>query len=63
MNTLDRNPYRGIAPEELHVAIRRAHVERALVVRRMFQALGTWLGRIIHREHGARPDLRTATCR
>jgi hypothetical protein len=63
MSTLDRNPYRGITPEELHVAIRRAHVERALAVRDMFQALRSWLGRIIHREHGAEPRLRTATCR
>lgn len=63
MNTLDRNPYRGITPEELHVAIRRAHVERALAVRDMFQALGSWLGRIIHREHGTGPDLRITTGR
>ena len=33
MRTLDSNPDRGITPEELHVVMRRAHVERAQAMR------------------------------
>jgi hypothetical protein len=63
MSKFDSNPYSGITPEELHVAIRRAHVERALVLRQLFQALGAWVGRVIHREQAAAPGLRTAAGR
>jgi hypothetical protein len=63
MSTFDRNPYQGITPEELHIAVRRAHMERALVLRKMVQALGAWLGRIIQREDVAAPDLRAANGR
>ena len=63
MSTLHDNPYRGITPEELHVAIRRAHVERALAMREMVSALRAWLGRLGRRLHAAGPALPTATGR
>jgi hypothetical protein len=42
MTTLRRHPYWGIKPEELHEARRRAHEERAKVVRQLFAALVSW---------------------
>jgi hypothetical protein len=63
MNTIDRKPYGGITPEELQAAIARAHAERAVAVREMFHALGAWIARLVHREHGTGPGLRTATGR
>ena len=63
MRTLDNNPYRGITPEELHVVIRRAHVERAQAMREMVSALRSWLGRLGRRLHAASPALPTATGR
>lgn len=36
------NPYRGITPEELHIAMRRAHLERAQAVRGLFAAALAW---------------------
>lgn len=62
MSGLDHNPYRNITPEELHIAIRRAHVERAQVIRTMFRAVRAWLGRIGERHHD-RTDLRTVAGR
>jgi hypothetical protein len=63
MSTLHDNPYRGITPEELHVAIRRAHVERAQAMRQLFSALASWLGRLGRRLHPAGPALPTAAGR
>ena len=42
MTTLRNDPYWGIRPEELHEARRRAHAERAKVVRQIFTALIKW---------------------
>lgn len=38
MNAHLNNTYRGPTPEELHLAIRRAHLERARAVREMLAA-------------------------
>jgi hypothetical protein len=42
MTTPKSHPYWGIRPEELHEARRRAHAERAKVVRQMFTSLVSW---------------------
>jgi hypothetical protein len=42
MTTESTHPYWGIRREELHEAKRRAHAERAKVVRQMFAALAAW---------------------
>jgi hypothetical protein len=63
MSTQDHNPYRGITPEELHIAVRRAHVERAKVIRTMFRDARAWLARIGERGHDARGELRTVARR
>ena len=63
MNTLHNNPYRGITPEELHIAIRRAQVERAHVIRTMFASLRAWLRKIGERRNSASADLRAVAGR
>jgi hypothetical protein len=42
MNTLDNNPYHGIAPEERRLIVLRAHAERAKAIRRAFAGLLWW---------------------
>lgn len=63
MKNLDDNPYRNITPEELHIAIRRAHLERAKVIRSFFRAVRAWFAGTAHRRHGADPALRTVAGR
>jgi hypothetical protein len=60
MSTLDRNPYRGLSSEELHVVIRRAHAERAEAMRDLVLAFRSWLAQRVHRNHAAARALRTA---
>ena len=58
MNTTVRNnPYWGIRSEELHDARRRAHAERAMVVREILAALVSWR-RKIDRRAPAEPTLK-----
>jgi hypothetical protein len=63
MSSLDSNPYRKITPEELHIALQRAHAERAKAMRTMFRAVRAWLGRIGRRQHGLDTKLRTVAGR
>lgn len=42
MATLKSHPYWGIRSEELHEARRRAHAERAKVVRQILTSLVSW---------------------
>ena len=60
MSTLPDNPYRNITPEELHVVIRRAHAERAKVLRQMFAALWAWRRKAAERRDAAAPGLKVA---
>jgi hypothetical protein len=62
MSNLNDNPYRHITPEELHIAMRRAHLERAKVIRSYFRALRAWLSGT-NRRHDADPALRTVAGR
>jgi len=58
MTTLRNHLYWGIPSEELHEARRRAHAERAKVVRQMFTALVSW--RRKSAEHRASAELNPA---
>jgi hypothetical protein len=49
MTTLRDHPYWGIARVELHEARRRAHSERAEVVRQLLRAMLPWRGSILNR--------------
>lgn len=48
------NPYRNITPEELHIAIRRAQLERNKAIREMFGAAWAWLRNAAARRHAGR---------
>ncbi len=63
MSNQSQNPYSGITPEELHIAVLRAHAERAKVVSSMVAALLAWLGRASAREQQAHSSFKTAAGR
>ena len=49
MTSLSSNPFTEIRIEELHVARRRAHAERAMIVRQLLAALTAWRRNVIDR--------------
>lgn len=53
MNTLSQSPYRNITPEELHLAMQRAHAERAKALRGIFASLLAWRRKVADRWHAA----------
>jgi L-serine deaminase len=61
MSTAPTNGYFGITPEELQVLTRRAHAERAKVMRDMFAALFSWLRRVAP-QRASRAALTVAPC-
>lgn len=63
MRNLDHNPYRNITPEELHIAMRRAHLERAKVIGSYFKAVRAWFVGIPHPRRDHDPALRTVAGR
>jgi hypothetical protein len=62
MTTWPDNPYRNITPEELHLVMRRAHIERAKAVRQFFATLLDWRRKAAERQHATEPALKTVGC-
>lgn len=60
MSTQDHSPYHGLTPEELHVIVRRAHAERAAVMRALFARLLEWRRHASDGPHPAVP--KAAAC-
>ena len=58
MNPLAQSPYRDITPEELHEAMRRAHVERSKAIGELLAGLLAWRRRVADRAQAA--TLKTA---
>ena len=61
MSTQPLVGYGGYTPEELQAIVRRAHAERAKVVREMFAALFPRQRKAAEPRHAAHAGLKTAT--
>jgi hypothetical protein len=62
MSTQPLIGYGGYPPEELQVIVRRAHAERAEVMREMFAALFARRRKAAEHRHAADAALKTAAC-
>jgi hypothetical protein len=61
MSTQPLIGYGGYTPEEFQVIVRRAHAERAKVVREMVAALFAWRRKAAGARHAGHAALETAT--
>ena len=62
MSTQPLIGYGAYTPEVLQTIVRRAHAERARVVREMFAALLAWPRKAAERRDTANAGLKTADC-
>jgi hypothetical protein len=60
MRQMTQKPYHGLSPEELQLAIQRAHAERAKAVRDLFAAILAWRRKASARARTAGAALRPA---